>query len=1159
MCKKHVILLFCLLLIGLQTKAQYNINTYVGSGLHDAGDGGPATAAELYQPTSVAVDGAGNLYFADYDNIVRKVNASGAISTIAGNGIRGYIGDGGPATAAQLSTPQGVAVDGSGNVYIADQANNKIRKVNTSGIISTIAGDGVLGHSGDGSPATAAELNAPQGVAVDGSGNVYIADMGNNVIRKVNTTGIISTFAGIWGDSGDGGDGGPAVSAGLGYPAGVAVDGSGNVYIADFVNNKIRKVNTSGIISTIAGNGITGYSGDGGSATVAELYTPQGVAVDGSGNVYIADQANNKIRKVNTSGIISTIAGNGITGYSGDGTSATAAELNASHGVAVDGSGNVYIADYGNNRIRKVNTSSIISTIAGNGTYSHSGDGGPATVAELNTPNYVALDGAGNVYIADLANNKIRKVNTSGIISTIAGNGITGYSGDGGPATGAELNTPHGVAVDGSGNVYIADYNNNVIRKVNTSGIISTFAGNGVSGVTIFGGPATATELSLPQGIAVDGSGNVYIAEGRFICKVNTSGIISKFAGGASGFFSGDGGPATAAGLWVPTGVAVDESGNVYIADYYNIRVRKVNTSGIINTIAGNGGTGYSGDGGPATSAALGGPGGYPVDGPYGIAVDGSGNVYIADHGDNRIRKVNTSGIISTIAGNGIGGYSGDGGPATTAELNNVTGVAVDGALNLYVSDNGNNRIRKLVASSTATVSPIMGGSFVCVSSLLTLSDTTSDGAWSSSNVSVATVSSGGIVSGISSGTVIITYAVIGGLATKPITVNPLPSAGTITGTSSVCVSSTIPLTDATTSGIWSSSLTGIATVGSTGIVNGVSGGTTTISYSVTNVCGTAVATKFVTVNPLPAAGIITGTSSVCVSSTITLTDTTTGGIWSSSNSTATILAGLVSGVSAGIDTISYSVTNTCGIASATKIITINPLPTAGTITSSSSVCVSSTITLTDAISGGVWSSSNSAATVLGGVVSGVSAGTDTISYSVTNTCGIATATVVITINPLPDAGTIISSDSVCVGDSITLSNTSSGGSWSTVFGNATIISGLLTGVTMGVDTIVYTASNTCGTTSTKKIIEIIDCVSEVKSILAPSQDITLYPNPTQNNITLSSLLPINTVVVSNLLGQKVFTGVYNDNKVVINLGQLPEGIYLLKINNAYVYKVIKQ
>jgi uncharacterized repeat protein (TIGR03803 family) len=885
------------------------ITTVAGNGYVDpstgqggySGDGGTATNAELDHPMGVAVDAAGNFFIADADNYrIRKVNTNKIITTVAGNGNRGYSGDGGAAINAELNSPlSGVAVDATGNLFVADSRNNVIRKVGTNGVITTVVGNGYGagtfdgGYSGDGGAATNAMLNYPQGVAVDAAGNLFIADSGNYVIRKVGTDGIITTVAGN-GTNGFSGDGGAATNAELNGPQGVAVGAGGNLFIADEWNQRIREVRTNGIITTAAGNGyissefygITygGYSGDGGVATNAELNGPSGVAVDASGNLFIADSDNGRIRKVDTDGIITTVAGNGSDGYSGDGGVAINAELNAPMGVAVDTSGNLFIAEDANYRIRKVvdpgvipgptfalndvgfgnagaydvvvsnpygvvtssvvnltitsllpqvattalpnatngvayfqtlaafggqapyswtsssgvlppgltlaingvisgiptangtnnftvkvtdalsatatqplsltvlgppsvtiqptNSSvtvtignnvsfavsaagtgpfsyqwqlngtnlpnGIITTVAGNGIQGYSGDRGAATNAELYYPIGVAVDAIGNQFIADWGNNRIRKVRANGIITTVAGDSGYGYFGDGGAATNAELWGPTGVAVDATGNVFIADSHNNLIRKVGTNAIITTVAGNGTASYSGNGGAAANAELNWPTGVAVDATGNLFIAdsENNVIRKVGTNGIITTMAGNGDGAglgyggYSGDGGAATNAELNVPEGVAVDAAGNLFIADSWNNRIRKVGANGIITTVAGKGpegyGTGgYSGDGGAATNAAL--------DLPEGVAVDATGNLFIADWGNNRIRKVGNNGIITTVAGNGYGaglgygGYSGDGGAATNAELNGPEGVAVDATGNLFIADTSNDRIRKLV------------------------------------------------------------------------------------------------------------------------------------------------------------------------------------------------------------------------------------------------------------------------------------------------------------------------------------------------------------------------------------------------------------------------------------------------------------------------------
>ena len=343
-----------------------------------------------------------------------------------------------------------------------------------------MAGDGTAEYKGDGGLATSAGLLNPSDIAVDASGNMYIADTSNHRIRLVTkSTGIITTVAGD-GTGGYKGDGGLATSAGLYNPSGIAVDASGNIYIADTSNSRIRLVTKStGIITTVAGDGTIEYKGDGGLATSAGLYTPNDVAVDASGNIYIADSGNHRVRLVTKStGIITTVTGDGIAGYKGDGGLATSASLYSPYGVAVDASGNIYIADTSNHRLRLVAKSTgIISTVAGDGTVGYEGDGGLATSAGLYYPYGIALDASGNIYISDNGNYRIRLVTKStGIITTVAGDGTGGYNGDGGLATSASLYYPYGVAVDASGNIYIADTNNNRIRLVNPTASTASLA-----------------------------------------------------------------------------------------------------------------------------------------------------------------------------------------------------------------------------------------------------------------------------------------------------------------------------------------------------------------------------------------------------------------------------------------------------------------------------------------------------------------------------------------------------------------------------------------------------------------------------------------------------------------------------------------------------------
>ena len=364
----------------------------------------------------------------------------------------------------------------------------------TNYIIDTVAGSGETGvlkggYSGDDGPAVQAQLSSPFGVAVDGAGNLYIGDSGNSRIRRVDATGTITTVAGT-GEEGYSGDGGPAVQARLGTPQGVAVDGDGNLYIAEFGNSRIRRVNGTGTITTVAGTGEHGYSGDGGSAVQAQLYRPRGVAVDGDGNLYIADTVNNRIRRVDTAGKITTVAGTGERGFTGDGGPAISARLRSPHRVAVDGGGNLYFVDADNNRLRRVDPSGTITTVAGSGEpgflgEGYSGDGGPAVQARLREPHGVAVDSDGNLYIADSGNHAIRRVDASGIITTIAGIGVRGFSGDGGPAVQAQLYRPRGIVVDGNGNLYFADSNNQRIRRLSPPLPITLQAPTGLTATAV--------------------------------------------------------------------------------------------------------------------------------------------------------------------------------------------------------------------------------------------------------------------------------------------------------------------------------------------------------------------------------------------------------------------------------------------------------------------------------------------------------------------------------------------------------------------------------------------------------------------------------------------------------------------------------------------------
>jgi len=529
------------------------ITTYAGRSIPI--NGAPATTQWIGNPLSVISDGDGGFYMANGD-FVARVSANGLLTLIAGNGTSVSSGDGGSAAAAGLSHARGLALDRAGNLLIAEASAHRIRKVSPEGVISTVAGNGTRGFSGDGGLATTAQLNLPGGVAVDAQGNLFIADSNNQRIRKVAPDGMISTVAGN-GVSGFGGDGGPAASAMIGETLGIAADAKGNLFIADARNQRVRQITPNGIINTVAritqagwfgspvgvavdeaGNlfvadsffhtiwknpqdGLSavagdcrlafnsdtlhylypcngGFRGDGGPATAALLLGPSAVAVDATGNLFIADSYNNRIRKVTPNGVIGTVAGNGTERFTGDDGPATAALLNNPTDVAVDAAGNLFIADRANYRIRKVTPPGIISTIYG----------GRAAFVE---PESIAVDGKGNLWIAWSNSNRIQKVSPDGVISTVAGNGRAGFSGDDGPATAAQLNFPRAIDVDAQGNLFIADMANYRIRKVTPDGVIRTLAGDGTRGFSGDDGLATAAQLGAPVDVAVDAQGNIFI------------------------------------------------------------------------------------------------------------------------------------------------------------------------------------------------------------------------------------------------------------------------------------------------------------------------------------------------------------------------------------------------------------------------------------------------------------------------------------------------------------------------------------------------------------------------------------------------------------------------------------------------------------------------
>ena len=649
-----------------------------------------------------------------------KVQFAPTISLAAGNGTSGDNGDNGPAISAEFQTPVKLAVDAAGNVYVADLYSSRIRKIDTAGKITTVAGNGTAGFSGDNGSATEAEINNPQGVAVDVAGNLYFSDTGNERIRKVDTTGKITTIAGN-GTAGFSGDNGPALAAKLNNPAGLAVDASGNLYIADYYNNRIRKVDTSGTITTIAGTGTGVYNGDGILATAANIFYPISVALDTTGHLYIGDFLNHRLRKIYLStGYIQTVAGTGTEAYNGaagDGGDASSANIGYAADITTDGSGNIYYADSELQRVRKIGIDGIISTVAGNGTQAYSGDGGPAIQASLNGPTGIAIDSRGTIYIADQTNHVVRAISgnltVANFATTPTGQGVT-------TSVAVQLNQSMILRSAGLGSNYSsATYNDFAIggmsgclmdgTSVNPAGSVCllnvtftpsypghrtapiaitdnfgnqytlSLAGDATGSAiayspsTIYPSALTPSGLSHPAGLAFDNSNNLYIADQNNHQIVVMRNISNPQPVALGNFVTTQ-----------PTGVATDAQGNLYIVDFYNQYVIKVTPSGSTSNAGVSSEIDVNANGDALSSAS-------------GIAATDRGDLYIADKGHSRIVEVTAERVSSVL----------DTGALT---LNSPEGVAVDSKGNIFIADTFNDRVVKVAFDGNASV--VSTGSF---------------------------------------------------------------------------------------------------------------------------------------------------------------------------------------------------------------------------------------------------------------------------------------------------------------------------------------------------------------------------------------------------------------------------------------------------------------
>ncbi|MGZ3833321.1 MAG: T9SS type B sorting domain-containing protein [Mucilaginibacter sp.] len=753
------------------------ISTFAGSGGLGAGDG-IGTAASFNDPVGLAIDAAGNVYIGDSGNAtVRKITPAALVTTFAGKaGVRGLVN--GTGQAASFGNTFGLAFDGVGNLYVADEVDNHVvRKITPAAVVTTLAGSGVSGFL-NGGP-TVAQFNTPSGIALDGAGNVYVADQFNNMIRKVTQAGVVSTLAG----SGTAGfmDGNSAV-ANFYKPFAVVTDPSGNVYVADRLNNRIRMVTPAGIVSTVAGNGAPLLVD--GTGTNASFDEPSGITMDPLGNLYVSDTKNDAIRKITPAGVVTTIAGN----YSNAG--GNQANFSLPCGIAINAEGNAFVAESGNNTITEIvltgyaldkplpaglvfnyRTGTIsgtptavspstdytvtaynlggsssftlnitvvppappivappvityqtpqvytinkaiatlspkntggdvpktnfgqVSTFAGSGAEGLAN--GIGTAASFSFPKGVSVDNLGNLYVADDGNYEIRMITPGGSVSTLAGSGSAGAANGTGVA--ASFLGPVGLTIDAAGNLYVADLKNNLIRVVSQGGQVSTLAGSpGVVGA--INAKGAAASFNYPSDVAADGAGNIYVVDqgNNLIRKITPDGTVSTFAG------SGIGGAKDATGTQAtfnsPEGIAVDHAGNVYVADDFNNMIRMISPSGVVTTIAGSITAGTADGQGTAAS----------FNQPVGIATDAAGNLYIGDTGNNTVRMITPGGKVITLAGSGAQGAAN--GIGSQASFNKPSGLSADGYGNVFVADNGNNLIRKIVATGYTIDKPMPAG-----------------------------------------------------------------------------------------------------------------------------------------------------------------------------------------------------------------------------------------------------------------------------------------------------------------------------------------------------------------------------------------------------------------------------------------------------------------
>ncbi len=1114
MMKNKVMLAVIFCLVCLNSLFSQVVSTLAGPlGMRGDKDG-TGIAARFEVPHGICFDPAGNMYVADEGTVkIKKVTPSGVVTTFAGTGSTGSAD--GTGTAASFNYPRGLCSDASGNIYVADASNHKIRKITPAGVVTTLAGSGVPGSAnGTGS---AASFNYPHGICIDAAGDLYVSESVGNRIRKVTQAGVVTTLAG---SGSAGATDATGTAASFQSPTGVCADAAGTIYVSDFGNQKIRKITPAGVVTTFAGTGSTGAVNATG--TAASFNGPYAICIDAAGDLYVSDRSNYKVRKITPSAVVSTFSGSGMRGVAFG--PAASASFNNLSGLCAHASGDVYVVS--ETSIRKISPAGTVSGFVGGGGYGAEDFAG--NNASFSQPESICPDAAGNVYVADVSNNKIRKITPAGVVSTFAG--IAGSGSADGPVATASFYYPTGLCFDPSGNMYVSDRSNQKIRKI-SSGVVSTLAGGGPGVAT--DGTGTAASFNYPNQICSDAAGNLYVADtdNSKIRKITPAGVVTTFAGsGATGATDATG---TAASFYYPYGICADASGNIYVGDTYNHKIRKITPAGVVTTFAGSGAAGAVDGTGTAASFKM----------PHGLWCDASGNIYVVDKDNNKIRKITPAGVVSTLAGTGVVGDTD--GAVAVAEFATIYGVCTDASGSVFITVRDDNKIRK-ITSCSAPSAPVnatgAANAAVCAGNTTTLTATaTGTISWFNAASGGTAITTGSTV--VSSNTLTAgTYTYYAEAATCTVsavrtavsfTVNPAPTLTANSG--SVCSGQSFTIVPG-----------GAATYtysGGSNVVTPSSGTTYSVTGTSAQGCLSAnAAISSVTVHATP---ILTANSgSVCSGQSFTIVP---GGAATYTYSGGSSVVTPSSGTSDSITGTSVQGCLSANTAVSSVTVYARPTITAG----SGSVCSGQSFTI---VPGG-------AATYTYSGGSSVVTPSSSTTYSVTGTsaqgclsANTAVSSVTVYARPTITAGS--SNSVICSGQTVTLTATGSAATytWSTNSNSPGIVVSPTVTTTYTVN-----GTNAQGCTTMASVTQSVSlCTGIAESIVM--EDMSIYPNPGNGLFTIRMVQKAK-VILTNSLGEIVSDNMLEAGEQTMDLQDKAPGVYVVTVINDHGYwtsKLIK-